>query len=145
LTSADKASVRRAGSHAVVFKGAGRVQPFVLQEERVGAFADELSDAVVALKDRLPFADRNALFERGERQQFVESPHAAVSERISAFSPILFKALQRFRNGQFVPVVVDVEERAALRAAMQNFGDVKGCLALGIDTALKCVHNYWRS
>ena len=71
----------------------------------------------------------------------MKAPHAAEPMRIRTIAPIFFKMRERIRDGQFVPFVIDVEQRAALWTAMQDLAHIKGRVALGIDTALKRVHN----
>ena len=49
------------------------------------------------LQQRLPFADGDDLFRRGERQQFVEPPHAAKAQRIVPARPFCFEPIERVR------------------------------------------------
>ena len=75
-----------------------RVQP-------AGRHADVAGHAFRGVQQRLPFADRDALPQRRERQQFVKSPHAAKTVRIVAMRPFLLERGQRPGTRQPVPVV----------------------------------------
>ena len=54
---ADDAGVGEGGGHAVVFEGAGRVHPFVLEVELAGPHAELVAEAGRVLQEGLAFAD----------------------------------------------------------------------------------------
>ena len=81
---ADRVGVREGGRHAVVFEAARGVHALVLQEQLARLHADVPGHAVGRVQQRLPFADRDDLVRRGERQQLAESPDAAEAERLVA-------------------------------------------------------------
>ena len=102
----DHAGMCRRGSHPVVFKTAGRIQAFVLQEQPTRIHSDVFAHRGILLQDGLTFADRDVVFVRGKRQQLAKPPDSAVIERIASICPFGFEFPQGFRNGQFVPLVI---------------------------------------
>ena len=78
-----------------------------------GCSADVAADAVGRVQQRLAFADGDDLVRRGERQQLAEPPDAAEAERLVAAAPLLLEGGERLGNRDGVPVVGDVEQRAA--------------------------------
>ena len=116
----------QSGGHAVVFETPGRVEAFVLQVQIPGVHANVRRDFVRLLKNRLPFPDRLAFVFRHEREQFMESPDAAERRRNRPLAPFLLEFLEAFRDGQFIPFVLDVQQSAAGRAGGQHFGNIVG-------------------
>ena len=123
---ADHAGVRERRRHAVVLEAARRVHPLVLQEQPPGLQADVRGDRVGPLAERLPLADGHDLVVRGEREQFAEPPDAGEVERVGAVRPLRLEVRERLRRRQAVPVVGDVEQPAALRAAERGVRQVDG-------------------
>ena len=101
--SADHVGVRERGRHAVVFEAARGVHALVLQEQLAGLHADEAGHAVRRVEQRLPFADRDDLVRRGERQQVAEPPDAAERERFVPAAPLGLELFERFRNRRASP------------------------------------------
>ena len=66
--------------------------PSYCRNSRPGFESDVAGDGVGLLQDRLPLADGQHLFGRGERQQFAETPDAAEVERIGALGPFASKS-----------------------------------------------------
>ena len=129
--------MREGGRHAVVFEAARRVHPFVLQIEVRAPQADELGHGRGVLEQGLPFADRDDLLRLGEREEFVEPPHAAEGERLEAARPFLLEPGERLGRLEPVPIVLHVEQAAALRALGEDLVAAVGRAAIGVQAALK--------
>ncbi len=123
---ADDVGVGEGGGHAVVFEAARGVHALVLQEQAARLEADVAADAVGHHQGRLAFADRDDFVLRGEGQQLVEPPHAAATEGFVAARPLLLEPAQRIGRGRAIPVVGDIDQRAALGASGVNFAHGEG-------------------
>ncbi len=105
-----------------------------------GRDADISGDALRGVQQRLAFANGNALFDRGKRQQVVKSPHAAKTVRIVAAIPFSLEIREFFGHRQFIPGVNDIEQAAAFFASDAGFIDGvsfatrgKNALLIGFD------------
>ena len=136
VRGADQPGVAEGGRHAVVLEAARRVHPLVLQVQPARRHAGVAGHAVGGVQQRLPFAHRDALPERRERQQFVKSPHAAETVRVVAMRPLLLERGQGAGNRQPVPLVQRVQQAAATVAGDPNLVDGVRCTAGGRDTLL---------
>ena len=96
------------GRHAVVFETARRVHAFILKMQPARRDADIIGHAFRLVQQCLAFADGDAFFDGGERQQIVESPHAAEAVRIVPLGPFSLEVGQFFGNRQSLPIVGDV-------------------------------------
>ncbi len=130
----------KSGRHTVVFETAGRVEPFVLQEQAPRLHADLFGDLVGLLKDGATFADGGNFFDGREWQQLAEAPHArevgSCLDGAARGRPASVERVERLGHGDLVPVVGDVEQVAALGAAEQRLTDVEGFATVGVDAFL---------
>ncbi len=134
---ADHVGMRGRGGHPVVFEAARGVQPFVLEHQPPRFDPHVACDGGRILENRLPFADRDDLVLRSERQEPPEPPHATEIERVIPPRPGRLELAERLRDGQFVPLVGDVEQIAAVRAAGQDFVTAEGRPAIRVDALLE--------
>jgi hypothetical protein len=100
-----------------------RVHPFVLQEQTPGSAADVSGNAFGRLQQRLAFAYGDALFLRHKRQQFMEPPYAAETERIGPPRPFLLEFGERLGGRRFIPLVDHIDQVAAFGAIDADFVD----------------------
>jgi hypothetical protein len=133
----DVSGMGESRGHAVVFEAARRIQALVLQEQPARLDADVRRHAIGLLQQRLALADRDDLVRRGERQQFMEPPHAAEAERIVPPAPLLLEILQLPRDRQTVPVVLNVQQIPAPGAGDMHFGHAERSTAVGSNALLK--------
>ena len=125
------------GAHPVVFKAARGIHPFVLEVKPAGVHADVIGDRVGLLQERLSFADGDHLVLGGERQEFVEPPHAAEADRVGPLGPHRFELGEAFGEGGAGPVVFDIEEVATAVAGGADGPRIVGRPAGGVDALLE--------
>ena len=65
---------------------------------------------------------------RNERKQFMESPDAAERRRDGPLAPFLLEFLEAFRDGQFIPFVLNVQQPAAGRAGRDTGAPTLGAV-----------------
>ena len=128
---ADHPRVGEGGRHAVVLEAARGVHPLVLQHQPGGVHADIVGHAGRGVQRRLPLADGDDLVVGSEWEQLTEAPHAGPLKRLVAARPLLLKVRQAGGNRQAVPVVSNVQERAAGVARGPHFADVVRGAAAG--------------
>jgi hypothetical protein len=124
--------------HSVILERAGGIQPFVLEKQSARLHIDIFGDRVILLKDGLAFADGDFVFIVAEIEQLAESPHAGEVERVVFGGPPPRKIAQLVGNTNSIPVVLDIEQLAALRAleAIRYGPTFELSPAIGIDALL---------
>ena len=118
------------------------VHAFVLEIELSGPHAELAAEAGGVLQEGLAFADGADHGVGGEGEEVAEAPDAGVIEREAAMLPALFEIAQRFGDGGFGPVILDIEQVAALGAGGEGLHDIIRGAAVDVGALLEsdCLH-----
>ena len=128
----EPARLGNAARHAVVFERAGGIEALVLESELVESAV--LRRARAAQQGRVAFAQSHDVpVVIDEREQLAIAPDAALIERRVGHPALAPGPFQR--RGIGTPEIVSrFEQPAALRAVIEDFGDVVARTARGVDT-----------
>ncbi len=139
---ADHPRVREGGGHPVVFEAAAGIETLVLQQQLAGAHAQSPGEQVGLLQNRAPFADGDDIILSAiERQQLAEPPDAREVEATFRARPLgapaVLEEIKVLGHRELGPVVLDVEQAAALRAGKMHVLDGVSGVAGGVDALLE--------
>ena len=132
----DEAGVGERGGHAVIFETAGGIHPFILQPKLARPHADVIPEANGILKKSLAFTNGTDHGIGGKGEKVSESPYTGKIERESPILPSVLKLAEGFGYCRIGPVVINIEQIAALRTSCEGLAHIECSPAAWIDTLL---------